>query len=74
MGGNYAISDGGHKRSADASVVQTTPKTRAPPDYKENDSNEFKVFVNSYTAGHYNYEKEVVKFDYLCDVSIMNFI
>jgi hypothetical protein len=50
-------------------VVQTTPKRRAPPDYKEKDSNEFKNFANVYTAGHYNYEMEVVNFDYLSDVS-----
>jgi hypothetical protein len=49
-------------------VVQTTPKRRAPPDYKEKDSNEFKNFANVYTAGHYNYEMEVVNFDYLGDV------
>jgi hypothetical protein len=32
-------------------------------------SNEFKKFVNVYTAGHCNYEMEVVHFDYLSDVS-----
>jgi hypothetical protein len=69
MGGNVAISDGGRKRSADASVVQTTPTRRAPPDCKEKDSNELKNFANVYTAGHYNYEMEVVNFDYLSDVS-----
>jgi hypothetical protein len=67
--GNDAISDGGRKRSADASVVQTTPKRTAPPDYKEKDSNEFKNFANMYTAGHYNYEIEVVIFGYLSDFS-----
>jgi hypothetical protein len=65
MGGNDAIYDGGRKRSADASVVKTTPKMRAPPDYKEKDSNEFKIFASVYTAGHYNYEMEVANFDYL---------
>jgi hypothetical protein len=44
MGGNAAISDGGRKQSAGASFVQTTPKRRVPPDYKEKDSNEFKIF------------------------------
>jgi phosphotransferase system HPr-like phosphotransfer protein len=68
MGGNDAISDGGRKWSADVSVVQTTPNRRAPPDYKEKDSNEFNNFANVYTAGHYNYEMEVVNFDYLSDV------
>jgi hypothetical protein len=68
MGGNDAISDGGRKRSADASVVQTTPKRRAPPEYKEKDSNEFKIFSNLYTPGHYNYDMEVVAFDYLSDI------
>jgi hypothetical protein len=69
MGGNDAISDGGRKLSANASVVQTTRKRRAPPDYKEKNSIEFKMFANLYTAGHYNYEMEVVNFDYLSDVS-----
>jgi hypothetical protein len=69
MGGNDSIFDGRRKRSANASVVQTTPKRRAPPDYKEKDSDEFKTFSNVYTAGHYNYEMEVVNFDYLSDVS-----
>jgi hypothetical protein len=27
-------------------LIQTTPKRRAPPDYKEKDSNEFKVAEN----------------------------
>jgi hypothetical protein len=43
-----------------------------PPDYKEKDSNEFKMLANLYTAGHYNYEMEVVNFDYLSDVSSPN--
>jgi hypothetical protein len=68
MGGNDEIYDGGQKRSANASMVQTTPKRRAPPGYKEKDSNEFKNFANVYTAGHYNYEMKVVNFDYLSDV------
>jgi hypothetical protein len=69
MGGYDSIFDGRQKLSADASVVQTTPKRRAPPDYKEKDSKEFKIFFNVYTAGHYNYEMEVVDFDYLSGVS-----
>jgi hypothetical protein len=69
MGVNDSIFDGRRKRSAGAYVVQTTPKRRAPPDYKEKDSNEFKTFSNVYTAGHYNYDMEVVNFDYLSDVS-----
>jgi hypothetical protein len=69
MGGNDAIFDGGLKRSADASVVQTTPKRMAPPEHKDKDSNEFKIFSHVYTPGHYNYEMEVVDFDYLSDVS-----
>jgi hypothetical protein len=35
----------------------------APPEYKEKDSDEFKNLSNVYTAGHYNYEMEVVDFD-----------
>jgi hypothetical protein len=69
MGGNDSIFDVRLKQSADASVVQTTPKRRAPPDYKEKNSDEFKTFSNVYTAGHYNCEMEVVNFDYLSDVS-----
>jgi hypothetical protein len=69
IGGNDAISDGGRKRSADASVGQTTHKRKATPDYKEKHSNEFNMFANVYTDGHYNYEMEVVNFDYLSDVS-----
>jgi hypothetical protein len=68
MGGNDAIS-GGWKRSVDASVVQTTPRSRAPHDYKEKEYNEFNIFSNVYTAGNYNYEMEVVNFDYVSDVS-----
>jgi hypothetical protein len=69
MGGNGAISDGRRKRSANASVVQTAPKRSAPPGYKEKDSDEFKTFSNVYTAGHYNYEMELLNFYYLSDVS-----
>jgi hypothetical protein len=69
MGGNDSICDRRRKRSADVSVIQTTPKRRTPPDYKEKDSDEFKTFSNVYTAGHYNYEMEVVNFDCLSDVS-----
>jgi hypothetical protein len=69
MRGNDSIYDGRRKRSGDASDVQTTPKRRAPPEYKEKDSNEFKTVSNMYTAGHYNYELEVVDFDNLSDVS-----
>jgi hypothetical protein len=69
MGGNDTISDDVRKRSADMYSVHTAPKRRAPPDYKEKDSNEFKNFVNVYTAGHYNYEMEEINFDYLSDVS-----
>jgi hypothetical protein len=65
MGGNFAISDGGRKRSADASLIQTTPERRASPDYKEKDSNEFKGADNLYPTGYYNYEMEGVNFDYL---------
>jgi hypothetical protein len=36
---------------------------------KKKDSNEFKMFSNVYTAGHYNYKMEVVNFDYLSDIS-----
>jgi hypothetical protein len=63
------VRNGGQKWSADASLVQTTLNRRAPRDYKEKDSNDFKVFANLYPAGHYNYEMEVVNFDYLIDVS-----
>jgi hypothetical protein len=43
---NVAISDGGRKRSAGTSLIQTTPRRRASPDYKDKDSNEFKVAGN----------------------------
>jgi hypothetical protein len=69
MGGNYSIYDSHRKQSGDASVVQTTPKRRSPPEYKEKDSDEFKTVSNMYTAGHYNYEMEVIDFDNLSDVS-----
>jgi hypothetical protein len=46
MEGNDSIFDGLRKRIAEASVVQTTPKRRAPPDYKEKASDEFKTFLN----------------------------
>jgi hypothetical protein len=69
MGGNDSIYEGRRKRSGDVYVVQTTPKRRAPPEYKEKDSDEFKNVSNLYTAGHYNYEMEVVDFDNLIDVS-----
>jgi hypothetical protein len=72
MGGNDSIYDGRQKRSGDASVVQTTPKRRAPSEYEEKDSDEFKTVLNLYTAGHYNYEMEVVDFDNLSDVSSFN--
>jgi hypothetical protein len=52
--------------------VQTTPKRRAPPEYEEKDSDEFKTVLNMYTDGHYNNEMEVVDFDNLSDVSISN--
>jgi hypothetical protein len=69
MGGNDSIYDGRRKRSVNASVVQITTTRKAPPDYKEKDSDEFKNFSNVYTAGHYNYAMEVVGFDNLSDVS-----
>jgi hypothetical protein len=72
MGRNDSIYDGCRKRSGDASVVQTTPKRRAPPEYEEKDSDEFKTVLNMYTAGHYNNEMEVVDFDSLSDVSSSN--
>jgi hypothetical protein len=72
MEGNDSIYDGRRKRSDDASVVQTTPKRRAPPEYEEKDSDEFKTVLNMYTAGHYNNEMEVVDFDNLSDVSRSN--
>jgi hypothetical protein len=53
MGGNVAISDGGRKRSADASLIQTTPKRRVSSDYKEkDDSNEFKEADSLYPDGY----------------------
>jgi hypothetical protein len=67
--GNDLIYDVRRKWSGDAYVVQTKPKRRAPPEYKENESDEFKTVSNMYTAGHYNYEMEVVDFDNLSDVS-----
>jgi hypothetical protein len=69
MGGNVAISDGGRKRSVDASLIQTTINRRAPPDYKEKDSNEFTGADNLYPAGYYNYKMEGVNFDSLSDFS-----
>jgi hypothetical protein len=42
---------------------------RAPPDYKEKDSNKFKVADKLYPDGCYNYEIEGFNFDYLSDVS-----
>jgi hypothetical protein len=71
---NVAVSDGNRKRSADTSLIQTTPKGRAPPDYKEKDSNEFKVADNLNPDGCCNYEMEGVNFDYLSDVSIPGLI
>jgi CRISPR/Cas system-associated endonuclease/helicase Cas3 len=72
MGHNDSIYDGRQKRSGDAYVFQTTPKRRAPPEYEEKDSDEFKTVLNMYTAGHYNNEMEVVDFDNLSDVSSSN--
>jgi hypothetical protein len=51
--GNVAISEGGRKRRVDTSLLQTMPKRRAPPDYKDKDWNEFKVADNFYSAGYY---------------------
>jgi hypothetical protein len=68
-GGNVAISDDGRKWSVDASLVQTTPKRRVSPDYKEKHSNEFKAADNLYPAGYYDYEMEGVNFYYLSDFS-----
>jgi hypothetical protein len=60
MGVNDSIYDGHRRGRGDASVVQTTPKRRAPPEYEEKDSDEFKTVLNMYTDGHYNNEMEVV--------------
>jgi hypothetical protein len=60
-GGNVAISDGSRKWSTDASLIQTTPKRRAPSHYKEKHSNAFKGADNLDPAGYYNYEwKELI--------------
>jgi hypothetical protein len=69
IGGNVAISDDGRKWSVDASLVQTTPKRRASPDYKAKHSNEFKAADNLYPAGYHDYEMEGVNFDYLSEFS-----
>jgi hypothetical protein len=74
MEGYVAISEGGRKHSADANLIQTTPKRRAQPDYKEKYSNELKVVGNLYPAGYYNYNMEGVNFDYLSDVPIPDVI
>jgi hypothetical protein len=61
--GDVAISDGGRKQSADTSLIQTMPKRREPPDYKEKDSNEIKVAVHLYHARYYNFDTEGVHFE-----------
>jgi hypothetical protein len=56
--GNVEMSDGGRTHSEDASLIQTTPKRRATFDYKEKNTNEFKVNDNRYSHGYYANDME----------------
>jgi hypothetical protein len=54
MEADVEMQDGGRKRSAEESPIQTTLKRRATIDYEENKTNEFKVDHNLYRYGHFN--------------------
>jgi hypothetical protein len=74
MEGDVQISSGETKHNADAHLNQTTPKRRAPIDYKEKDSNEFKVADNLYRTGWYNNVMNSLDFDDVSNVSIPDVI
>jgi hypothetical protein len=62
--GDVEGSYGDTKCSTDAFLLHTTPKMRATLDYKEKDSNEFKVFGNLYSACHYANDMEGNNIDF----------
>jgi hypothetical protein len=74
MEGDVDVSDGGTKRSVDAPMMQTTHKRRAPLDYKEKESKEFKLAGNLYRTGWYNNDMDAVHFDDFSVVSIPDVI